>query len=412
MRISLAHYSADMRPESHPSDLHLAVAGMIALAVAMGIGRFAFTPVLPLMQTDLGVTIAQGGWLASANYLGYLVGAVVATRPGPSPCVLLRAGLVLVVVTTAAMAFPASWPLWAMVRFAAGVASAWVLIGTAALCLGRLAEPGRSKLSGIVFAGVGLGIAIAGVLCQGTAIAGWNSRTVWWALAVVAGLGTTLAWYGLAARSGSEPGSYGSSPAVATGVADRRMPTAGGPILVLCYGLFGFGYILPATFLPAQGRALIDDPAVFGWIWPVFGLAAMASTLLAARHGGTSSRRDRWAAAQIVMAAGVVLPVIWEALAALILAALCVGGTFMIVTMIGMQEARAVAGANAQSLMAAMTAAFATGQLLGPLAVGATSTLGWPIEATLLLAAAGLVASTLLLGVVGRSTVHTQEEGR
>lgn len=399
-----------MRPEARPSDLHLAVAGMVALAVAMGIGRFAFTPVLPLMQADLGVTLAQGGWLASANYLGYLVGALAATRRGPSPSALLRAGLVVVVVTTAAMAFSAPWPFWAVVRFTAGVASAWVLIGTAALCLGRLAEPGRSKHSGIVFAGVGLGIAIAGVLCQGTAIAGWNSRTVWLGLALVAGLGATFAWCGTAARPGTEPGSNGSSSVVASAGADPRTPTAGGPILVLCYGLFGFGYILPATFLPAQGRALIDDPAVFGWIWPVFGLAAMASTLLAARHGGASTRRGRWAAAQIVMAVGVVLPVIWDSLAALVLAALCVGGTFMIVTMLGMQEARAVAGANAQSLMAAMTAAFATGQLLGPLVVGTTSTLGWPIEVTLLLAAAGLVASTLLLGFVGRSTVHTQEE--
>lgn len=415
-----------MRTETHPSDLHLAAAGMIALAVAMGIGRFAFTPILPLMQADMGLTLVQGGWLASANYLGYLVGAVAATRRGPSPATLLRAGLVLVVATTGWMAFAASPLLWAAARFVAGVASAWVLVGTAALSLGRLARTGRSQLSGIVFAGVGAGIAVAGLLCHVMGSAGWHSRTIWWALALAAGLGAVLAWYGTlergrprleAAERGAPvaAGARESTPAATTiagGGIERSAPTTGGPILVLCYGLFGFGYILPATFLPAQARALIADPAVFGWVWPVFGLAAMASTLLAARRGGASGRRGRWATAQLVMAAGVLLPAMWGSLAALVLAALCVGGTFMVVTMLGLQEARAVAGANAQQLMAAMTAAFAIGQLLGPLLVSAMSAFGWSIDAALMLAAACLVASTLLLGWSGRSTLHAQEEAR
>ena len=54
----------------------IALAGLAALAVAMGIGRFAFTPLLPMMQADAGLTLAQGGWLASANYAGYLAGAL------------------------------------------------------------------------------------------------------------------------------------------------------------------------------------------------------------------------------------------------------------------------------------------------------------------------------------------------
>ena len=62
-----------------PSRIPLPLAGLLALAVAMGIGRFAFTPVLPMMQADLGLSLAQGSWLASANYLGYLLGALLVT---------------------------------------------------------------------------------------------------------------------------------------------------------------------------------------------------------------------------------------------------------------------------------------------------------------------------------------------
>src|SRR5690606_26374889 len=116
---------------SHKSSATLlAFSGFIALAVAMGIGRFAFTPQLPMMQQDVGLGLAEGGWLASANYLGYLVGALVAIVMPASPAALLRTGLVLVVATTALMGVYDNWLGWLTWRFIAGVASAWVLVGT------------------------------------------------------------------------------------------------------------------------------------------------------------------------------------------------------------------------------------------------------------------------------------------
>src|SRR5258706_11152675 len=82
-------------PVLQPSGFKIALAGLAALAVAMGVGRFAFTPLLPMMQQDAGLSVAGGGWLASANYLGYLVGALLggatrirtasAIRAGPAP---------------------------------------------------------------------------------------------------------------------------------------------------------------------------------------------------------------------------------------------------------------------------------------------------------------------------------------
>src|SRR5690606_5250582 len=137
--------------------------------------------------------------------------------------------------------------------------------------------------------------------------------------------------------------------------------------LIVCYGLFGFGYILPATFLPAQARLLAQDPAIFGLAWPLFGLAAAVSTLpastLAARYG----RRKIWALAQLTMTIGVLLPALAPGLISIVLAAIFVGGTFMIITMLGMQEGQAMGGPHARTLIAALTAAFAAGQLAGPI---------------------------------------------
>src|SRR5574339_690392 len=102
-----------------------ALAGLLALALAQGIGRFAFTPILPMMQDDAGVSLAQGGWLAAANYLGYLAGALWAMVQRARADHAIRAGLAITTGATLAMAFTESFSLWLALRALAGVASAW-----------------------------------------------------------------------------------------------------------------------------------------------------------------------------------------------------------------------------------------------------------------------------------------------
>ena len=128
--------------------LGLACAGLAALAVAMGIGRFAFTPLLPMMQQDAGLSVAAGGWLASANYAGYLVGALWAGAMRVNATNAIRAALATIGVATLAMALDAGFAAWALLRFIAGVGSAWVMIQTSALVLERLAplEIGRAHV--------------------------------------------------------------------------------------------------------------------------------------------------------------------------------------------------------------------------------------------------------------------------
>ena len=168
--------------------------------------------------------------------------------------------------------------------------------------------------------------------------------------------------------------------------------------LVLCYGAFGFGYIVPATFLPAAARQLVADPAVFGWAWPAFGLAAAGSTAATSRWWRDASPRRLWVSGHLVMAIGLLAPAVRMSVSMLLFSAVCVGGTFMVVTMAGMQEARRVAGPSAPRLMAAMTAAFAVGQLVGPFTVSVfrSSALGAMVLASVA-AAAVLLLGTLAL---------------
>jgi Uncharacterised MFS-type transporter YbfB len=167
--------------------------------------------------------------------------------------------------------------------------------------------------------------------------------------------------------------------------------------LVLCYGAFGFGYIIPATFLPAMAKQVIRDPEVFGWSWPLFGAAAMGSTLATAMLRSLVSNRRLWVASHLVMAFGIALPIVWSGIVPIMLAALLVGGTFMVATMTGLQEAREVGGVRATGLMAALTSAFALGQIAGPISVRVVVGAGGNFAAALAIACVALVVSAYAL---------------
>lgn len=369
---------------------------MVSLAVAMGVGRFAFTPLFPLMVRDGLLGGESGALIAASNYLGYLVGALVAARIRVQPAMLVALGLISTVAVTAAVGGTSSVPLWVALRFVAGVLSAWTLVATSAWGLGWLASLGRPHLAGAVFAGVGLGIAGAGLFCLVAADPHVSSLRMWVQLAGWAGIATLfpllVVWI--------LPGSVARPAELPAGQAPRKPPvrTAG---LVACYTLFGFGYILPATYLPALARQLVDDPQVFGLAWPLFGLAAAVSTIAVSWCLQTANRLRVWAASHLLMAVGVLLPCVWTSLPSVTIAALLVGGTFMVITMLAMQEARARAEGNATLVLGRMTAGFALGQLLGPLASAAmgrfTDDFTTALNHALVLAAAGLLLSAFYL---------------
>ena len=346
-------------PHSH-SPLTVAVSGLAALAVAMGIGRFAFTPVLPMMQADHGISVAQGGWLASANYLGYLAGSLFAMHPIIPTRTAMRAGLVLIAACTLAMGVEHHFTAWLILRAIPGFASALVLVAVSTWILPRLAHAARADLSGKVFAGVGTGIMFAGVACLVMVRTGASSDTAWIVLGITA-VGVIIAiWRVLGDETTSESERAAAYPPH-DAVSNWR--------LVFCYGAFGLGYIIPATFLPVMAKQVIADAGWFAWAWPIFSAAATISTVLATPLALRFSDRNVWITSNVAMAIGILVPIALPNLAGIAIAALCVGGTFMVITMAGIQEARRVAGVHARTLIGAMTSAFAVGQIIGPLLV-------------------------------------------
>jgi MFS family permease len=367
--------------------------GIVALAAAMGIGRFAFTPLMPLMLRDGTLDAAGGAEWAAANYIGYLVGALTAAWFSRDPRRGLQLSLIGIALTTLAVAgiggeSPAL--LGVGLRATAGVFSAWALVCASAWCLGELARRQAPQLGAWIYTGVGLGIALAGVLVW---LGGRQSvRWLWLELGLVALAGALVVGLGLQGRGTAPASGAGRAPAAAAPRAMGRHLA-----LVLCYGTFGFGYIVPATFLPAMAWQQVSDPRVFGLTWPLFGLAAALSVAAAARWLSAWPRRRVWALAQGVMALGTALPLATQALWSLAVSAVLVGGTFMVATMAGLQLARERLPANPTPLLARLTVAFAAGQIAGPLLVrilGPGSWAGWNALAWANFAATLLLALT------------------
>lgn len=380
--------------------------GVVALIVAMGIGRFAFTPILPLMLRDATLGSVDGAQWAAANYLGYLLGALTARRFSPNPIFGLKIALAGIVLTTFGVggldgiAFFRGTEFWvvalrfggAILRLLSGIFSAWVLVCASSWCLAELARRQAAQAGAWIYTGVGLGIVISGALTWlgGRQPAHW----LWLELGGLCALGAGFVITRV--PSGAAPETTDAAIQVS------QMLTGGPPRgisqhwdFILCYGIFAFGYIVPATFLPVMARQLVDDPLVFGLTWPLFGLAATASVAAAARWLSAWPRRAVWAVAQGVLALGAALPLFTQALWGLAIAALLVGGTFMVITMAALQLIRERAAANSTPFLARMTIAFATGQILGPILVrliGENRVLGFDAIGLTTIAAASVLA--------------------
>jgi MFS family permease len=179
------------------SPVALSIAGLVALAAAIGIGRFVYTPILPVMIETLHLSKSQAGLIASTNLLGYLIGALLVATPRlpGSRRSWLLGSLGVSAVTTGTMGLVFSIPAFLALRFIGGAASAFVLVLASALVLDRLAAVRRSHLAQVHFAGVGTGIAASALIVSGLLAAGCGWRVLWYAVGAAAlGALAVVAW--------------------------------------------------------------------------------------------------------------------------------------------------------------------------------------------------------------------------
>ncbi|HDR9086675.1 TPA: YbfB/YjiJ family MFS transporter [Burkholderia vietnamiensis] len=423
MSRSDAHTASRARP-SADADRRArtaALACMVGLAVALGVGRFAFTPLLPLMLADGSIGLRAGSWLASANYAGYFVGALSCAALPVAPARMVRFGLAATVLLTAAMGVGHLLPAWLAVRFVAGVVSAWTFVFVSQWGLRRLAELHAPEWSGVIYAGPGVGIVLTGLI--GGALAGHRAAPGWLGFAALSALLSAAIWrtFGRAPAPVAPAAAVAPAPAPAPAPAasavpaaavtpaavpataappDARRRRADAAWLVALYGMPGFGYIITATFLPVIARAAL--PAGSPWpdlFWPMFGAALIVGAIAAARLPGHWDNRLLLAAGCTTQALGIAAGIVWPNAAGFSIGSVLLGLPFTAITLFAMREARRLHGERAAGLMGYATASYGVGQILGPLVAaplaarfGSFSPALWVAAGALLAGAAGFAA--------------------
>lgn len=348
-------------------------------AVAMGLGRFAFTPILPLMTGQAGLSSTAGAHLATANYLGYLVGPVL-TLILPrlvSSRILYRCSLVLIVVSLLGMSITTNELIWLSLRFFAGVASALLFVMIASSAAYHCRAAARHVI-GWVYGGIGTGIALSGILILALG-SGGSWQHAWWVVALASLVLAVPAWLLPLHPAVKRPPTtrHGNQ----TGVRLRNRIVPGFAPLVVSYFLEGVGYIIAGTFLVSAVSA--SSP---GWVgnstWILVGLAAAPSSALYGSLSHRISAPTLLASALALQAVGMALPAVLPGALPALVAGACFGATFQGITTLAMTIGSTSGVPNAVSILTIM---FSIGQVTGPLLAAPLLTGGY--SAALLLGA-------------------------
>lgn len=364
--------------------VRIALSGFLVLVATMGIGRFAFTPQVPLMIAQGQLTLTSAGLVAALNYLGYLIGAWDAMRTRRGVEARLYLGIIGAVALTFLSALADNAWLHGALRLVIGCMSGWAMVLTAAWVNERLAHYARPGLSAAVFAGPGAGIALSGLLgvfihAQSlSAAAGWQLYGVL-ALLLVVMIGRWLPRPGELHRSGEQP-----QPLILTSNLRR---------LVWSYSLAGFGYILPATFLSQMASQRFPDSLFAQFIWPIFGLAGATGIVLSIAMRGVGHSYQRLAIVLWLQGAGVLAAWLLPGMSGLVGGALLVGGGFLAAVQLSLLYGRELAPHHARYMAGLLTTGYAVGQLVGPMTSALSTWLTQRLEPAL-----GIAAIALLVG--------------
>jgi len=364
--------------------LRTALSGFIMLVVAMGIGRFAFTPQVPLMIADGQLTLTSAGLVAAMNYLGYLLGAWDAMRAHRGVEGRLYAGILGAILLTFLSAWVDNAWLHGVLRLVIGAMSGWAMVLTAAWTNERLAHAGKPGLSAAVFAGPGAGIALSGLLAVWiharhlSAAEGWLLYGLL-ALILIAFVSRWLPKPGDFHRPGGQP-----EPLRLTSNLKR---------LVWSYSLAGFGYILPATFLSQMAAARFPGSLFAQFLWPVFGAAAVVGIGLSILLRGVGHSYQRLAIVLWLQGAGVLAAWLVPGMSGLVIGALLVGGGFLCAVQLSLLYGRELAPQHTRYMAGLLTTGYAVGQLIGPMTSAFSTWLTQRLEPAL-----GVAAIALLIG--------------
>jgi predicted MFS family arabinose efflux permease len=379
-------------------------AGISSLIVTVGVARFSYSLLLPIMQDGAGLTELGGGWLASTNFMGYMSGVLLAASLHNMNYKynLHRLYLILSVLTSAAMVMTTDMVTWAVLRFIAGVCASGGFIIASGLILKWLVKHHHRAELGIHFSGAGLSIIITSLLVEFmlTISADWQQQ--WLALAVMAAVFAIPAWLWM-----PPPFIDGQVGGTAKDTPPSKVFKS---LMMLAYFCAGYGYAVSSTFIVDIVERVEGLQGQGGLAFLLVGLAATPAALIWDRIARKTGYIKALIVAYILQAIGIILPAINDSLSVVILSALMFGGTFIACVSMVLTMAGKFYPSNPAKFMGTMTLAYGAAQILAPVCTGyLTETFG-SYDIGLYVSAAIVMIGTLFLFGLFRIEINASEK--
>lgn len=376
--------------------------GVLLLVVAMGISRFAFTPILPYMRNDIGFSFEIAGYLASSNYIGYFIGALWAGFIYKRKKTILLISVFSNVISVILMGIIEIYSVWLALRLLAGITGGLIFVLTSSIIMDYLAAHFLTRWSGYLFSGIGLGIAISGLL-----VPYFEESFAWqgaWLglgfLSVFFVLITFTLWRGLQVNDGIK----------LQKTSDQKLSKGFMPWLIAAYGFEGLGYIITGTFLVDILHNIPTLQAYSSYSWVIVGIAAIPSapvwTILIEKFSPVKILT----VAYILQVFGILLPTISQSVWAVLLSSSLFGLTFVGIVTLTTAYARQLFPKQSGSVVSVLTTAYALGQIIGPIIAGKLAAYYNSYKAALIFAGS-IVFLALVIMLVGRwKTILIREE--
>ena len=375
--------------------------GVLLLVVAMGISRFAFTPILPYMREDVGFSFKVAGFLASSNYIGYFIGALWAGFIYRQKKNFLLWSVVLNVISVVLMGIIEIYSVWLVLRLVAGITGGLIFVLTSSVIMDYLAKQLLTKWSGYLFSGIGLGIAISGLFVPFIEVRfAWQGT--WIGLGILSALFfviTFILWRNLQVQD-SEKVAKTSNAKLSRGFM---------PWLIAAYGLEGLGYIITGTFLVDIIHNIPSLQAYSSYSWVIVGVAAIPSAPVWTIILEKFSAIKILVVAYILQVLGILLPVFSQTVWSVLLSSFLFGLTFVGIVTLTTAYARQLFPTQSGPVVSLLTTFYAFGQIIGPMIAGQLVVIYSSYKAALIFAG-GIVLLGLLVMLSGKWIVMKQQE--
>jgi len=368
----------------------LILAGTAALALAMGIGRFAYTPILPFMMNELSLSTTEGGLIASWNFVGYCVGSLIPILPlfHGHLKTWFFAAVAASILTTALMGFPHDVTLFALIRFVSGVASAFTLIFGTSLILPSIQALGKISISTRHFTGVGLGMAVSSIVVSSMGAFNFAWYQLWYGVAISA---LVLAVPVIVFTPNEL-----LSPSVSNKPKKSQFEL-GFFTITLGYGLFGFGYVILGTFISAMARSVPELAPTEPYVWLLVGLSGIPTVMFWPWLGLRIGNDYALMLACAIEGVGVYISVALPSKTGIIIAAILLGSTFMGITALAILEGQTRFSGSVLVSTAILTSAFSLGQMIGPYLGGIITDMTGSFFIAMITSSCTLMAAAILM---------------